>query len=88
MHLSYFKTFICFMFYLFAFEAKFSLHQLFLAEIETQYSEFLSWRDWWHEMSRMYKYSFLHYLSWKADWNDCYKHAHFCYEHALQVSLT
>jgi hypothetical protein len=37
MHLNRFETFICSMFCLLAFEAEF-----FLAEIEIQYSEFLS----------------------------------------------
>ncbi len=46
MHLSHFEVIICLMFWLFAFEAKFFLKQLFLNEIKIQYSEFLSWRSW------------------------------------------
>ncbi len=50
-HLSHLKTIIYSMFWLFVFEAKFFLKQLFLNKIEIQSSEFLSWRDWWRESS-------------------------------------
>ena len=46
MHLSCFKTVICFMFWLLAFEAEFFLKQLFLNRVEIQSSEFLSRRNW------------------------------------------
>jgi len=45
MHLSHFKTFICFIFCLLALKAKFFLKQLFLAEIKIQHSEILSRKD-------------------------------------------
>ena len=51
MHLSHFMTIICSMFWLFAFEAKFFLKQLFQNKIKIQSSEFLSQRNWWRESS-------------------------------------
>ncbi len=50
-HLSCFKTVICFMFWLLAFEAEFFLKQLFLNRVEIQSSEFLSRRNWWRELN-------------------------------------
>ncbi len=46
MHLSWFKTITCFMFWLLAFEAKFFFKQLLFSKINIWYFEFLSCRDW------------------------------------------
>jgi len=46
MHLSWFKTVMCSMFWLLAFEAEFFFKQLLSSRINVWYSEFLSYRDW------------------------------------------
>ncbi len=46
MHLNWFKTVTCSMFWLLAFEAEFFLKQLLSSRINIRYSEFLSCRDW------------------------------------------
>ncbi len=45
-HLSWFKTVACSMFWLLAFEAEFFLKQLLSSRINVRYSEFLLCRDW------------------------------------------